>query len=329
MKPMQNLLTLLIYFSSISKSQSKQKSPINQFFLLGPVQNPILPLDDLYQQLTDLNNFKFLESPPICNNVTQSLLVIIVPSKWSYFEKRMVIRKSWGRPVTWTRVLYLIGEPDPWTMSFHDVHREAMVYGDIIMGNFVDSYGNLTYKHVMGLKWVSHHCSTAKYVLKVDDDVIVDLDMVRQFLVQTLSPWGARELIACNRVEDAPVPRSNEAVMFRDKNHFVSYEEYPNEYYPLFCFGWVILYSQDSVRSLLKASRSAPFLWVDDVFVTGVCAQQASLIPTPLDVLILSWKLEFMREPLSGRRVDMYNDLILFRLKHDWSQHEASGLYGN
>lgn len=35
------------------------------------------------------------------------------------------------------------------------INEESERYHDLVQGNFVDSYRNLTYKHVMGLKWIT------------------------------------------------------------------------------------------------------------------------------------------------------------------------------
>ncbi|CAK9293523.1 unnamed protein product [Gordionus sp. m RMFG-2023] len=52
---------------------------------------------------------------------------------------------------------------------------EARKYRDIVQGNFVDSYQNLTYKMIMGFKWIVSRCPKADYILKIDDDVYVDI----------------------------------------------------------------------------------------------------------------------------------------------------------
>ena len=55
------------------------------------------------------------------------------------------------------------------------LRNESIEFGDIVQGNFVDSYKNLTYKTVMGHLWVSKFCTQAKFVIKADDDIYVDL----------------------------------------------------------------------------------------------------------------------------------------------------------
>lgn len=49
-------------------------------------------------------------------------------------------------------------------------------------GSFIDTYHNLTYKHVMNLKWFNTHCSGVKYLIKMDDDVLMNVPAVIDYL---------------------------------------------------------------------------------------------------------------------------------------------------
>jgi hypothetical protein len=54
------------------------------------------------------------------------------------------------------------------------IKYENDLYQDIVQEDFVDSYRNLSYKGVMALKWISLYCPQASYILKTDDDMIVN-----------------------------------------------------------------------------------------------------------------------------------------------------------
>ena len=43
------------------------------------------------------------------------------------------------------------------------------------LGDFLDTYRNLSYKNVFGKLWVSNFCEQADFVVKTDDDMFVDL----------------------------------------------------------------------------------------------------------------------------------------------------------
>ena len=51
-----------------------------------------------------------------------------------------------------------------------------------IAGSFPEKYQHLPMKHAFGFSWIAKHCDNAKYVLKADDDVIVNLPYLQTVL---------------------------------------------------------------------------------------------------------------------------------------------------
>jgi hypothetical protein len=71
---------------------------------------------------------------------------------------------------------------------------ESETYGDIVQTAFEDTYRNLTYKAMSVLRWVSTYCPSVTYVLKADDDAIVNAFTI-QWLLE--SPGLNLHQIAC------------------------------------------------------------------------------------------------------------------------------------
>ncbi|GLH01496.1 Beta-1,3-galactosyltransferase brn, partial [Gryllus bimaculatus] len=155
-------------------------------------------------------------------------------------------------------------------------------FGGVPQGSFRDSYRNMTYKHVMALKWAAYRCPGARYLLKTDDDVFVNSPELLRFLARELSPWGARRLILC-----VPFPYGYVKRSWRSKWR-VSPKEYPGRLYPRYCAGWAVLYSPDAVFLLYREAQRVPYFWIDDVHVTGTLAARVNLSQTPLGSLALT-----------------------------------------
>ncbi|XP_034949289.1 beta-1,3-galactosyltransferase 5-like [Chelonus insularis] len=230
--------------------------------------------------LINLRNFKFMINHDPCNK-TQPLLLILIHSAPSNAAKRHVIRETWGKQTPEVVILFFVGLTEEYQSR---IIQEDNEYQDIIQGNFFDAYRNITYKHVMALKWATYYCSSAKYILKLDDDVFVHIPAVLDFLKHDLSPWGARRLILCELLSRKLVKRS-----WRSKWR-VSPLEYPARYYPDYCLGWAILYSPDSVFLLYKEAQKEPYFWIDDVHITGTVARKVNLTHSPMHSLILTTK---------------------------------------
>lgn len=248
-----------------------------------------LPPDD-ESTLINVKNFRFTINHNPCNK-TQPLLLMLIHSAPENFPKRNVVRETWGKQTSAMTLLFLVGESKQYQEKLEEENRK---YRDLIQGNFYDTYRNMTYKHVMALKWTTYHCPSAKYILKLDDDVFVHIPAMLEFLTRGLSPWGARRLILCDPLSTAMIKRS-----WRSKWR-VSPLEYPGRLYPAYCAGWAILYSPDSVFLLYREAQKEPYFWIDDVHITGTLARKVNLTQSSLHSLVLT--ADSMRDLLQNTK---------------------------
>lgn len=222
----------LIYDYYNTTTPTIVRIPDPKFNLLDPYNaTEITQVNDTYDQLINIKNFSFKVNPQPCSDYPAGiLLVVIISSRPTNYENRMLIRNTWGRSVDSTKVVFMVGESRNVSVA-QRIQNESFIYGDIVQGSFDDAYRNMTYKHVMGLKWVAHHCPMAKYVLKTDDDIVVNTHALRKFLARELSPWGAKGLITCQVLVHAHVQRSSKS------KWKVTPTEYGAQYYPTYCAG--------------------------------------------------------------------------------------------
>ncbi|XP_023337865.1 beta-1,3-galactosyltransferase 2 isoform X2 [Eurytemora carolleeae] len=126
--------------------------------------------------LINIKNFRFLINQDICN-ISQIEMVTIVASAVENTKARNIIRETWGKPEipgVNARLVFLLGMPSKLEKQ-KCVVAEALQYEDIIQGDYLDTYRNLSYKNIMGNLWVSQFCEQAEFVIKTDDDMFVDL----------------------------------------------------------------------------------------------------------------------------------------------------------
>lgn len=230
------------------------------------INKNLLPTDDYGNILNIKFGFKILNN--ICNDEnSKPLLLILVHSSANNFFRRQLIRNSWGKATENLRIAFLVGQSPIEDINF-EIKRESNKNGDIIQGDFQDTYHNITYKHTMGLKYFVYHCPEAKYILKIDDDVIANTPKLEKFLTEELSPYGAKDVLMCTTVVHARTLRS-----YRSKWR-ISFDEYPNRYFPTFCRGMAILYSPDVIFKIYKeAQENKKYIKLDDVFYTGLTAE--------------------------------------------------------
>ncbi|CAH0564228.1 unnamed protein product [Brassicogethes aeneus] len=193
--------------------------------------------------------------------------VIFVSSSTLNFKKREAIRSTWGNNQS-SPILFALGSVQNKTIQ-SQINAENERYSDIIQGSFEDTYRNLSYKQVMMLKYVNKYCSDSMYLVKMDDDVFVNMQQLTNFIHNDLSPNYKFNLIMGDVYIDAPVIRE-------PSTWKVTPEEFSPNVYPTYCPGYRIIYSMDIVQYLHRQSQNpaVKFFWVDDVFVSGILASK-------------------------------------------------------
>lgn len=212
-----------------------------------------------------------IDGKNICKKHKPPYLVIMVPSVHTHIDTRSTIRQTWGRsadPGVWPKVgvlkkvvklVFLFGTSKT-ALGNNIVKEESKMHGDIVQADFVDSYFNLTYKSVMGLRWVAEFCSESKYVLKADEDVFVHVKNLLDFLEkQDYKPRGTVFGHALLKSE-----------VLRTGRWAVTKQAFPLSVYPTYTCGNTYVISTNMAANIYYTAGLLPYLNIEDVFVTGI-----------------------------------------------------------
>ena len=226
----------------------------------------------------DIHEVKILKSPVTCSSDIR--LVIVIHSHPEHSELRNTLRQTWAQETQNTRRIFVVGNIDS-TITRDVINRESENIGDIVQGDFVDSYRNMTYKHLLGYRWITQHCSDASYVLKSDDDQFVDTLQLGRYL-STFLPAPGTSWYLCQVLSSSPHrdPGSKWAV---------TREEWPGEVYPEYCAGWAYVTTLYTVARVLDQSTRMRYFWIDDIHVTGVVREAMKE-----DILLYNWVNSFL-----------------------------------
>lgn len=220
-------------------------------------------------QLCQNNNLELKNSTV---NDSKNLLLILILSSRENYAYRNVIRKTWASVFSignWNiKYAFLIGSSsltNTDTILENKISQEWRKNQDLIIGNFIDSYKNLSYKQLMGYKWALRYCTEAKFILKTDDDVFVDSFQLVKYVDSLIN----HDKIIVGHVNYNSLPQRTEGSKW-----FVSQQEYSKEFYPDYCMGMGFIMSFDVVKLLYEASIRLPYFWVEDVYVTGILREE-------------------------------------------------------
>ena len=218
-------LTNVLFFKNHTQS-TPIRTPLKR---IQPVTwtNPynlqtLAPFD--HSSLVNITEFQFTINNKRCNVNNSSsdelFLVIFVHSAPRNFDKRQSIRSTWGNENNLInshnefRLVFLVGQVDNPSLQ-KKLDEENYLYHDLVQGNFIDSYRNLTYKHVMGLKWVVYYCQNAKYIFKTDDDIFVDIFQLNYYLKGNFgNNYPPKNLIICYVIKN-PYPKRSQRSKWR------------------------------------------------------------------------------------------------------------------
>ncbi|KAK2501573.1 hypothetical protein MC885_012691 [Smutsia gigantea] len=221
---------------------------------------------------SNLSKYYILSQSEICKGKDIFLLSLIFSSPGNG-RRRDLIRKTWGN-VTSVQghhilTLFTLGMPVLVTTQ-QEIDKEPQKNNDIIEGIFLDSAKNQTLKITMMMQWAVAFCPNALFILKVDDEMLVNLPSLVDY---PLTLKEHLEYTYVGRVIWQDTPN-------RDPNsqEFVPFNEYPEKYYPDYCSGEAFIMSQDVARMMYVVFKEVPIMVPADVFVE-ICAKSIGLIP--------------------------------------------------
>ncbi|XP_035697086.1 beta-1,3-galactosyltransferase 1-like [Branchiostoma floridae] len=238
-------------------------------------------IDDLFIRRTDLSSlahrhmYRFVSSLEDKCKGKDVFLVVVVTSAPAHVKRRNAIRKTWGNETMFphgnVRILFALVHSDNAHLET-SVQREVQTRGDIIQGDFRDSYRNMTTKTVMILRWAVTFCSGAKYVMKTDDDMFVNIKTLVSHL-QSLELEVRTDLfMGAIQTGVRPVRRP------RNDRYYVSKEDFSDDVYPDYLSGTGYVMSMGAVRRLYVTALMTSSMPMEDVYM-GICAERAGIAP--------------------------------------------------
>lgn len=256
------------------KSDSVRGSLMSSSSEASPHSRPYIGPHAFNQGLTALNRHPFnylINVPDLCNGSSGLTLVILVTTAVNHFEHRQAIRETWGgyaKSQSDVRLGFIMGRPESLSEE-QTVVREAMKHGDIIQEDFSDTYKNLTLKTVMLLKWAHTLCPVARFVMKSDDDMFINVPNLLKYI---------RSLKNDRRQLFGRLVKSARPLRSRSSKYYVPVTEYRDNVYPDYLSGTAYVMSSDVTQKLFETSQVTPIFFFEDVYITGICAKKAGIV---------------------------------------------------
>ena len=238
----------------------------------------------------------------------QLRLVYLVKSAMNHGERRSAIRKSWGYEGRFSdvpiRTVFLLGQKLDDVKLQAEIEAENRIHGDIVQGDFEDTYFNNTVKTAMGLRWAVESCPKSRFYMFVDDDYFVSTRNVLAYLRNPVNyPGYLKEDVISfdeteykkqigrqlNQLVDFDLP--SDVTLFtgyvfprsRPQRHkwskwYVDLLEYPFDFWPPYVTAGSYILSRDALVDIYFTSYYTRMFRFDDIWL-GLVAKKAGIDP--------------------------------------------------
>lgn len=210
------------------------------------------------------------KNEPTCDR--NVFLLIVVISSVSHWDRRQEIRQTWKKGAEklseTVRVVFLLGKQRETNVDIEEqLKQESEHYQDIILGNFIDSYFNLTLKSLSMINWMKSHCHQAQHLMKIDDDVtLVPKSRLIKILKYRKKKSGSNFIMGFK------------LNYHRNTNPYHKwYDPTSLNYNGTFLSGPSYVISGDVIDRLWASAMEIPLFHLEDVYVTGMLAGQAGV----------------------------------------------------
>ena len=228
---------------------------------------------------------RFDAEPCSGQSVSIFILSAATTSGRSYL-KRQAERKTWVSEAKENNIsVYFVIALSKNETTNQLLKEESKQYKDMIQMQFIDSYWNLTLKTLSILHWVNKNCKNSKLIIKADDDIVLNIDLLLHSLDQF----------------EKGISGFKDSKLYVERDPAVKWW-YPKEYYkpdvyPPLVFGGFSAITSDVIPKLLETldSYSDTVLDLEDVFVTGILAEKAG---------VPRHQIPYMTERLQGCPLD-------------------------
>ena len=232
-------------------------------------------------------------------------MFFIINSKNSNSDNRKVIRETWANKESLNKYsmdyVFVLGISSN-VEENRAIVWEAELFGDIVQANFMDTYGNLSLKTLAAFKWVSLHFKQADVFFKTDDDMWINTMVIKD----TLNSKSVEDQSIFGNCFGSGYPHRSPTSKW-----YTPYRYYPHRWYPSFCLGSAFILKTSTIQMILSSSKKLPFFHIEDVFISGILAENGGINRLLTSDIRLDRKLKLEEQICKG------NSTLKAQLVHD------------
>ncbi|XP_033757915.1 uncharacterized protein LOC117340268 [Pecten maximus] len=277
---------------NIESVQSSVRSPVNSK-KTEHLTNFKYPLDiDMVALVKKLKSNKAVDQKPIfpytytfsyhridrCEK-DPPFFIFLIKSALRNFENRTAIRSTWAHSKLQKKynfvTVFFVGTSEN-KASKSAFKKESSKYKDIVQMSFRDDYYNNTLKTIGAIHWTVKHCNRSKFVVFVDDDMLVSTKTLYHYMRQRVA---GQTFFGGRIITQYPQRRK------KDK-WYVSFKDYPYKLYPPMPSGGFLIMTMNFVIDLHHASQYTKKFIYDDCYL-AILAYKLHVAPVDIPTVYM------------------------------------------
>ena len=173
------------------------------------------------------------------------------------------------------RMVFLVaqGKPDD-NANKTRLEKEHMDHADILQVGFQEQYHKLVFKSLAMLDWFYESCRRAQFLLKIDDDVFLNLPKVANILhkAQEQEKKYLVDNFLLGRYEANRRPPRN-----KKGKWYIPRDIYSKDKLPPFVNGAAYAMSKMAVQQIRSQCAKSTPVNIEDIFLTGICREKTEV----------------------------------------------------
>ena len=169
------------------------------------------------------------------------------------------------------KMVFLVAMGHPLDMETNrKVLQESRHHGDILQVKIPEEYPNLVFKSWTMLRWFDKWCTGSQYLLKIDDDVFLNLPKLSAIL-QMCNNKEKEPFILGRYTLNHTTPRS------KSSKWYISEDLYNKTRLPDSVTGAAYVMSKVAARQVVHHCWNELPVPAEDIFLTGICREKAGV----------------------------------------------------
>uniref|UniRef100_A0A915LLN1 Hexosyltransferase n=1 Tax=Meloidogyne javanica TaxID=6303 RepID=A0A915LLN1_MELJA len=226
-----------------------------------------------------------MEKPKIdaCKGKKIKLLVLVM-SRRELLQRRMGIRYSYAKDAGKNMLVrFVVGGPvkdEEHSEKLENIlNKEQEQYGDLVRYfNLPEGYDQLQFKTGAAFQWQQKFCPNAEFVMKIDDDSIIDLNRLdfwieKKFRKQLKEAKTELGVFGYSWIDTKPI---------RDENSkwFLSKKVFPQKDLPHYMHGSGYFATGKAITAIMNIenTKSVYAIHIEDLLWNGILAERGDVV---------------------------------------------------